>query len=294
MKGRILVTGGTGQLGSYVLAELLSRGWEVVLAGRTKPDLKSDRVLWREVDLLQPGSPSGLAAGCEAVLHLALVSKSDCEREVAAARLLADEALAAGAGHFFYASSIRVYGPARGTVDETSPARPGDDYGRLKLRTEAFLQEHLGGTGTRLRVLRVGHVVSATSRVQIPHRVSPGFLLLWGRACPHYIHAEEAAAAIAHLLESRQTLRHGVYNVTRELESPRTYGELYSPYLPWWGRLAGRLFAAPRPLVHRLIRARPEARESRLARILERNLADEGWTYEGRPLEALIAGEDVT
>jgi nucleoside-diphosphate-sugar epimerase len=266
----------------------------VTLVGRNRPRLESIKVEWKETDLLCRGLVSGLASGYDAVLHMAIVSKSKYRQEIEVAESLAEEAIAQGVGHFFYTSSIRVYGSAYGTLDESAPARPCDDYGLLKVRTEESLQRKCSETGTQLRILRLGHVVSATSRVPIPSRVSLGYLLLWGRACPHYIHAREVAGAIIFLLDTRNSLKHRVYNITRELESKRTYRELYATYLPVWGKLACALFAMPGPLVYRLYRKRPEARESRFARILEKNLSDEGWVYQGRPLEDLIAGGTLT
>lgn len=289
MKPRLLVTGGTGHLGLYLLPELVSRGWEVVLAGRKRPTLNTSQVVWRETDLLRRGSVSGLAAGCDVLLHMAIVSKSDCQREIEVAESLAEEAITRGVGHFFYTSSIRVYGPTYGALDETSPAKPCDDYGRLKLRTEESLQRKCSGTGTRLRILRLGHIVSATSPVKIPSRVSLGYLLLWGKARPHYIHAREASGAISYLLDARTSLKHEVYNITRELKTERTYRELYARHLPSWQSLVCALFAAPALLVYRLDRGKPVARENRTARIVENNLRDEGWVYRDKPLEDLIA-----
>ena len=52
---RALVTGGTGFIGRHTLPELVARGFEVHVAGRSKPsaDFPAD-VTFHECDLLDP------------------------------------------------------------------------------------------------------------------------------------------------------------------------------------------------------------------------------------------------
>jgi nucleoside-diphosphate-sugar epimerase len=269
---RLLMTGGTGSVGPTLLSRLLERNWTVVLAGRTRPALSHPKLEFRGVDLVRAGAVEGLAEGCAAVLHLANLSKSDPAGDLGACEALAAEARTRGVPHFFYASSIRVYGAAYGRVDEGAPPRPapGDTYAEAKVRAEERLRALLEGSGVNLRVLRLGHVLSTESAAKAPSTLSLPYLLMWGRSYPHYIEAEDAAEAIAFLLDRRGTLKHGIYNITRELERAATYNDLY-------GGALSRVLAAPRLVPHLLYRARPEGRGTRAAVIAARNLADEGF-----------------
>ena len=55
-------------------------------------------------------------------------------------RKLADQAKRQGVPHFVYISSVKVYGDDRAYIDEESPCRPSDAYGKSKLQAEQYLQ----------------------------------------------------------------------------------------------------------------------------------------------------------
>lgn len=95
---RILVTGGTGQLGSALVAKLRAAGEEVrVLSRRTAPDLvPGDLRTGRGID--------SAVAGVDAVVHCA----TDFRRETALARTLVEAARWAGGPHLVYVSIVGV------------------------------------------------------------------------------------------------------------------------------------------------------------------------------------------
>lgn len=83
MKDIVMVTGGTGYLGSWVVKGLLERGYTIRLAVRNKSDRsKVDHLIsleqkapgtlecW-EADLLREGSFDAMASGCGYVIHMA-------------------------------------------------------------------------------------------------------------------------------------------------------------------------------------------------------------------------------
>ncbi len=95
---RILVTGGTGQLGSAVVARLRTAGEEVrVLSRRAGPDVvRGDLRTGRGVD--------SAVAGVDAIVHCA----TDFRHETTLARILAEAARWAGAPHLVYVSIVGV------------------------------------------------------------------------------------------------------------------------------------------------------------------------------------------
>ncbi|RSD07349.1 SDR family oxidoreductase [Amycolatopsis eburnea] len=95
---RILVTGGTGQLGSAVVARLRAAGEEVrVLSRRAGPDVvRGDLRTGRGVD--------SAVAGVDAIVHCA----TDFRHETTLARTLAEAARWAGGPHLVYVSIVGV------------------------------------------------------------------------------------------------------------------------------------------------------------------------------------------
>lgn len=113
MTARILVTGGTGTLGSRVVDRLLRQGETLRIAAR-RPVARHDGVEHATVDLL---SGEGLAAalqGIETIIHCAGAAKGD---DVVAANLVA-AARSAGVRHLVFPSVVgadRV--PILGRID---------------------------------------------------------------------------------------------------------------------------------------------------------------------------------
>src|SRR5687767_12735539 len=70
---KILVTGGSGKLGQFVVADLAANGYEVVSADQKRaPDLP-EGVRFVQTDLLDIGEVAGAMRGCEAVIHLGAI-----------------------------------------------------------------------------------------------------------------------------------------------------------------------------------------------------------------------------
>ncbi len=146
----IVLTGGSGFLGSLVLRRLSERGEEVVAL--TRPGTTPSRIAgvrWIEQDLIGPLADS-LPNHATAVVHLAQSRRfrefPDGAVEVfdvnasATVRLL-DYARRADAIAFVYASSGAVYEPGPKPVAETDAARPGSFYAISKLAGEHALEQ---------------------------------------------------------------------------------------------------------------------------------------------------------
>jgi len=166
---KLLVTGGTGFIGSRLALEAQQRGLVVVVAGRV--NTVAEQVRLRELEsagvqvvqgpLQDPTHARSIVDGCQAVIHLAAaqheanVAESYFESvNVDGTRTLLEASQSAGVLRFVYGSTIGVYGEASdGALSETSPPRPANIYGRTKLAAEGVVQEF--GESLQTSIVRI-------------------------------------------------------------------------------------------------------------------------------------------
>ncbi|WP_338932883.1 condensation domain-containing protein [Streptomyces netropsis] len=145
--GTVLVTGGTGGVGAFVLRELAARGRPVRALVRPESAhlVAGDGIEVAEGDLADPGSLRDAVAGVDAVIHSACTFTSP-EVDVAAMRALLD---GWRQGSFVFVSSVDAYGrpPVVDVTEDTPSAEPLTPYGRAKLDCERMLWEAAGTEG---------------------------------------------------------------------------------------------------------------------------------------------------
>ncbi|RQR85327.1 NAD(P)-dependent oxidoreductase [Burkholderia sp. Bp9012] len=154
---RVLVTGGSGFLGAWIIRRLLVRGMECVSFDvRTNPRLvealapeRAAAVQWRTGDIADAAATARAFDGCDAVIHLAGILTTDCAADpVRGARVnlvgtlnVFEAARASGMQRVLYASSAGVFGPDDGAVP-----LPQTHYGAFKLACEgsarAYWHDH--------------------------------------------------------------------------------------------------------------------------------------------------------
>ena len=144
---RILVTGGTGFIGSNIVKTLLARGEEVIMTGSdAEQKIPEFKGLY-----LQPGFV-GLdwerIGHIDTLLHQAAINdttaadaKEMFRANVEASKALFEYAAKAGCKKIVYASSTAVYGAAPAPYREAEPLHPLNCYAESKKALEDFAAE---------------------------------------------------------------------------------------------------------------------------------------------------------
>ena len=155
---RVLVTGGTGFIGSHTVAALRRRGHDVRLLARrperVEPILRPLGVVSGEVevaegDMTDPDAVARGLEGCDAVVHAAAEigvaggSGPGGAANVEGVKQVVGQAVAAGLDPIIYTSTIAVYLPSADpviTVD-SQLAEPLSAYGRAKRDAELLVRD---------------------------------------------------------------------------------------------------------------------------------------------------------
>lgn len=165
----ILVTGGTGFIGSRLAERCSDYQHRVTVPGlansdweaRRARDLQAKGVIVVLGSVLDEKLLASVCAGKNAVFHLAAAQhESDVDDEyfrdinVRGTQNVLEASVAGGVGRFIHGSTIGVYGHAhRGPLDENSPTRPENIYGITKLEGEKIVhrfQDRLTTTIVRI------------------------------------------------------------------------------------------------------------------------------------------------
>lgn len=160
MKKNVLVTGAFGNIGSFVIPQLLSRGHQVVALDIKTPITKKNsrkfaklpiKVHWGDIADKQ-SLQSGIE-GIDAVIHLAGIfpPASENNRQLAKSvnidgtrNVIEVMEHSNSARRLVFASSIAVYGKEQGKIPPpltvSHPLSPNDYYGETKAECEAMIQ----------------------------------------------------------------------------------------------------------------------------------------------------------
>jgi nucleoside-diphosphate-sugar epimerase len=161
---RIFLTGATGNVGRYVLAELTRRSFTVTALVRKPAEPTGFRTVVGELATVDRLAIE--IGNAEAIVHLA------CSNAQEAETVLRDDILGTSllinawrSGPFIYVSSPTIYGLPQGVLTESSPIRAGHWYDASKISNEFQLRlaEQHGQRGPGIR-LRPGLLFSATER----------------------------------------------------------------------------------------------------------------------------------
>ncbi|HEX4494164.1 MAG TPA: TIGR01777 family oxidoreductase [Thermoanaerobaculia bacterium] len=227
---RIVITGGSGLIGSALAREMGGAGHEVVVLSRDPSRVKSLSPNTRPVhwDGRTAGDWAQLLDADTAIVHLAgdgVASgrwTDEKKRRIRASRVESGQAVLAAVRQAKTPPRVLLQGSAVGyygdcgdeVVDESHP--PGDDFlARVCVEWEASTAA-VSALGVRRPVLRTGIVLSdeggALPRMAFPFRLLAGGALGNGRQWVPWIHVADEVGAIRFLIERDDA--DGPFNLT--------------------------------------------------------------------------------
>ncbi|WOK05966.1 TIGR01777 family oxidoreductase [Imperialibacter roseus] len=224
-KGKILVTGGSGLIGSRLSELLTQAGYEVAWLSRSSG--KADKYKTYTWDIERGEIQHDALEGVEAIVHLAGAGVADKSWTEARKKLILESrtqstallmeklsALERKPKVFIGASAIGYYGADTGDVmiDEKSPA--GDDFLAQVVKSWEASSAPVEGMGSRRVLIRVGVVLSASGGA-LPQLLAPlkfglGAPLGTGRQWMSWIHIDDLCRLFLEAIEN--TAYTGVYN----------------------------------------------------------------------------------
>lgn len=212
---RILVTGGSGKAGHWVVRHLLEEGYDVTNVDLVRPTtpqghhLVADLTdLGQVVDALSPHS-TGNRTSYDGVIHLAAIPRPqmtpNCEvfrvnslstyNVLEACGLLGIKKVVLGSSESSYGICFadQFFEPQYLPVDEKHPQLPEDTYGLTKVINEATAQTFHRRDGTQILSYRIGNVVCPSDydelRARFDHPIDR-LRILWS-----YIDSRDLAIA---------------------------------------------------------------------------------------------------
>jgi nucleoside-diphosphate-sugar epimerase len=155
---RVVVIGGTGHIGSYLVPGLVQLGHEVVVLSRgRRAPYRADQA-WRQVEVQTVDRDAEDAAGTFGTrvreLRPDVVVDLICFTEDSARQLT--EALAGQVRHLLHCGTVWVHGPSAAVpTREDAPRHPFGEYGIRKAAIERYL---LGQTAVPVTLVHPGHI----------------------------------------------------------------------------------------------------------------------------------------
>ncbi|KAK9234770.1 NAD-dependent epimerase/dehydratase family protein [Lipomyces kononenkoae] len=246
---RIIIIGGSGHVGSYLVPLLVERGHEVVNVSRGVAKPYRPHFAWNEIENVsldrtveeERGQFGAKIAALRPDIVVDMISfdLSSTQQIV--------EALRGKVEHYLFCSTIWVYGHLFSVPStEIDQPNPIDAYGKGKAESEAWLMREARLTGFPATCFRPGHIVGEGWNPVTPQgNANPETFSLIARGeelvlpnlgleMVHHVHADDVARWIICAIENRAASIGEVFNtVSEQAVTLRGYAETV---YRWFGK----------------------------------------------------------
>ncbi|MGE5222721.1 MAG: NAD-dependent epimerase/dehydratase family protein [Omnitrophica WOR_2 bacterium] len=214
---RVVIIGGSGHVGTYLVPKLVAAGHQVINVTRGRSQPYSPHPAWEQVQQVVLDREAGEADGTfgqgirslggDAVIDMVCFKLESCQHLV--------EALRGQVKHLIHCGTAWVHGHAvQVPITESMPRRPIDDYGIRKAQIEAYLAEQYQNEGFPATDLLIGHMVgkgwwplnpAGNFNPEVFNRLAQGEELAlpnFGQETLHHVHCSDVAQAFLLALEN--------------------------------------------------------------------------------------------
>ncbi|HAM09792.1 MAG: epimerase [Bacteroidetes bacterium GWE2_41_25] len=217
---KIVIIGGTGHVGTYLVPALAMAGHEVISVSRQKRKPYSDHTAWKEVkqviiDRVEADKKKTFGKQISK-LSPDVVIDMICFTPGSAKMIV--EALNGKVQHFLHCGTIWVHGSSvKVPTDETQFRRPFGEYGINKAAIESWLLGFSHITGFPATIIHPGHIVgpgwiplnpAGNFNPEVYKTLAAGKELALpnlGMETVHHVHAEDVAQAFIKSINNRST-----------------------------------------------------------------------------------------
>jgi UDP-glucose 4-epimerase len=227
-KGKVLVTGGTGFIGTELVEQLHKKGYEVTILDRKDKPIGLDHVKYIKGDLGNPAKCVFACAGQDYVIHLAAKARIPesfinpdeyFDSNVTGTRNILTAASAVGVKKFVYAGSSSVYGNNTAPNKPTHKPDPLNYYAMSKLFGEHLCKQYKIMFNLNYNILRFFTVYSENQPTsllfgkfaQMVKDGKPVTIHGDGEFKRDYIHVSDVAKACIASMESK--VKNDTFNV---------------------------------------------------------------------------------
>ncbi len=255
---RVVVIGGTGHVGTYLVPRLVEAGHSVICVSRNQRDPYHPHGAWGEVEMVEidreESELQGVFGEQIADMEADVVIDMICFTLESAKQIVSG--LHGKVQHFLHCGTIWVHGPSVVVpVTEEHPRRPFGEYGIQKAAIEEYLLRETRLNGFPATVLHPGHIVgpgwaplnpAGHFNAEVFGRLARGETLALpnlGMETVHHVHADDVAHCFMQAMANRSAALGEIFHVV----SPgaltlRGYAEQMAAwfgepaslqYLPW-------------------------------------------------------------
>jgi nucleoside-diphosphate-sugar epimerase len=215
---RVLVIGGTGHIGTYLVPRLVEAGCEVACLCRGQRQPYSPHSAWDRVHMIAADRAAEEASGAfgqrVAALEPDIVIDLICFTPESARQLV--DALRGRIQHFLHCGTIWIHGHSvEVPTTEEQPRAPFGDYGRNKAAIERLLLDEARRNGFPATLLHPGHIVgpgwppinpAGNRSLDVWDKLARGAELCLpnlGMETLHHVHADDVAQAFMRAISRR-------------------------------------------------------------------------------------------
>lgn len=251
---KVVIIGGTGHVGSYLVPRLVERGYEVTNVSRGTSKPYKDHPAWKKVNNAvidraaeeEKGTFGDriVKLGGDIVIDMITFDPKQAEALVTALQGKVDQ--------YIFCSTVWVYGYLQSVpASETDPIVPIDDYGGKKLAIEQLLMRKARRNGFPATSFRPGHIVGegwnpinplGNANPKVFETIAKGETLTLpedGRGLLHHVHADDCAQWVMCAIDNRAATIGECFNtVSNQALNLRGYAEAMYRYFGHEPKLA--------------------------------------------------------